>query len=485
MNKFFHSEFKLKLKKERKYVIVIGDIMLDQYISGQIDRISPEAPVPVLKIKSIDSRLGGAANVAHNLVNLGVKTKLIASIANDLNGQKLLKLLKEKKINTNLIFKKSDQTTAKIRSISSNQQLLRQDYDCNTIHLSKMDEQKILAAIDKNTSIVLLSDYAKNFLTYSLTQKIIKKSHSMNIKVITDPKGNDISKYKNSFAVTPNLKEALILSGSSGAEEELDKKIFKLSKQNKIENIVVTEGSNGISLYSKKNKKKYPANSPKQVFDVSGAGDTVIASLTAGIYAGLDIDTSIQLANISASIVIERIGTQAINQNDLESFFLQHQQQNELNKIISLSEVKDLTTSLKSKGKKIGFTNGCFDILHSGHVSYLKEAKKNLDFLILGLNTDKSVKRIKGNLRPIVDEVNRAKVLSGLTSVDAIILFDESTPIKLIKLVKPDYLIKGNDYKIDEVVGHKELKKWGGEVILIDLIPEQSSSKIISKINKK
>ena len=220
------------------------------------------------------------------------------------------------------------------------------------------------------------------------------------------------------------------------------------------------------------------------MFDVSGAGDTVIATIAAALHAGLDMETSIQLANLTAGIVIQKIGTEAINLNDLESYIFEKDLNGNHEKIFSAEKIIEVVKVLKKNHKSIGFTNGCFDILHSGHVTYLAEAKKQVDFLILALNTDRSIKKIKGPLRPIVDEQNRAKVLAGLSSIDAVVFFDENTPIKLIQLIQPDLLIKGNDYKVSEVVGHKEIKKWRGEVRLIELIPGQSSSNIIKKINQ-
>jgi D-beta-D-heptose 7-phosphate kinase/D-beta-D-heptose 1-phosphate adenosyltransferase len=247
--------------------------------------------------------------------------------------------------------------------------------------------------------------------------------------------------------------------------------------------IIETNGENGINLYSDECHKKFPAVSPKQVFDVSGAGDSVISSIAVSLHAGFNIESSLTLANIAAGTVISKIGTEPVSLEDLKDFFVTKDTNLASNKIFKLDEMKSKAVQLKKQGKTIGFTNGCFDILHSGHVSYLNEAKKNVDFLILGLNTDSSIKKIKGSSRPIVDQQNRAQVLSGLSSVDAIVFFNENTPIKLIKTIQPHFLIKGNDYKVKEVVGHKEVKKWAGEVMLIDLIPGQSSTNIIKKIN--
>ena len=482
MNKLIFNDLLTRIKQNKKNILVIGDAMLDQYFFGSIDRISPEAPVPVFSVKEIENKLGGAANVVNNIINFGVKTTLISSVAKDKSGEILLELLKQKKIISNIIFKKNDVTTTKIRSVVGSQQLLRQDFDAKLISLTKLEESKVINKINKNISVIILSDYGKGFLSLALCQKIISKANKENIPVLVDPKGNDISKYKNAFAVTPNKKEALSFTNmEDGVPHE--KTLNKLRKENKIKNIIETNGENGINLYSDECHKKFPAVSPKQVFDVSGAGDSVISSIAASLHAGFNIESSLTLANIAAGTVISKIGTEPVSLDDLKDFFVTKDGNYASNKIFMLDEMKSKAVQLKKQGKTIGFTNGCFDILHSGHVSYLNEAKKNVDFLILGLNTDRSIKKIKGSSRPIVDQKNRAQVLSGLSSVDAIVFFNENTPIKLIKTIQPHFLIKGNDYKVEEVVGHKEVKKWAGRVMLIDLIPGQSSTNIIKKIN--
>jgi len=484
MNNSFYKELFLKLKSSKKEILVIGDLMLDRYLHGNITRISPEAPVPIIKIDHEENKLGGSGNVANNISNYGIRARLISSIGNDNNGKILISLLKEKKISTTLIFKKNDQTTTKIRSIASNQQLIRQDYDCQNIALSDNDINKIMNSISEKISVIVLSDYAKGFLTNQLCKKIIQRAEKFNIPVIVDPKGNDVKKYEGSYAITPNKKEAIELSMSENIKCDLEANLKIILKKYHIKNIIMTDGKNGIQQFSKNQFKHYPANSPKQVFDVSGAGDTVIGTIAAVLHAGYDLESSIKLANIAASMVIQKVGTEAIQLEELESYFTKNIGANN-EKIMKIGDLKFLTDKLKKENKIIGFTNGCFDILHSGHVSYLEEAKKKVDFLILGLNTDYSIKRIKGDDRPVVDELNRAKVLSGLSSIDAIIFFDEKTPLKLITSIKPDALIKGSDYKINEVIGSKEMNQWGGKVFLIDLIPGQSSSKIIKKINKK
>ena len=374
MNKLIFNDFLTRIKHNKKNILVIGDAMLDQYYFGSIDRISPEAPVPIFSVKDIENKLGGAGNVVNNIINFGVKTSLVSSLAKDKSGEILLELLKQKKITSNIIFKKNELTTTKIRSVVGNQQLLRQDFDAKLISLTKLEESKIINKINKNISVIILSDYGKGFLSPALCQKIISKANKEKIPVLVDPKGNDISKYKNAFAVTPNKKEALSFTNmEDGIHHE--KTLNKIRKENNIKNIIETNGENGINLYSNECQKKFPAVSPKQVFDVSGAGDSVISSIAVSLHAGFNIESSLTLANIAAGTVISKIGTEPISLDDLKDFFINKDTGLATNKIFKLDEMKSKAVQLKKQGKTIGFTNGCFDILHSGHVSYLNAAK--------------------------------------------------------------------------------------------------------------
>lgn len=472
-----------KFNSKGKWALVIGDVMLDKYIFGEVNRISPEAPVPIVEKKSESFRMGGASNVAANLIGLGIKTVLSGVVGKDQNGETLKKLLKKNNINQQGLIKSSLSTTTKTRIIAGHQQIVRVDDEDINISISANHMKKILNLIIKKPSIVVLSDYAKGFLTENLTQKIIKQAKKLNIPILVDPKGNDIKKYVGATILTPNKREAFALTKLVTPDEDLlEKQLKKLCIKFDIGNIAMTQGDQGIKLVNSRKIDVIPATKLKKVFDVSGAGDTVIATLAAGLIGNLTIHKALELANIAAGVAIGKIGTVAIEGHEIINE-IDTEQTLQIHKIIAFNKLDDMLKNLRNKDLKIGFTNGCFDILHAGHVTYLEKAKSNIDFLILGLNSDSSVKKIKGAKRPIINQDDRARVLSSLEAVDAVVIFDEETPIKLIQKIKPNFLIKGSDYKLTEVVGYKEVTKWGGEVKLIELLEGKSSSNIIKDIN--
>ena len=472
-----------KFNSKGKWALVIGDVMLDKYIFGEVNRTSPEAPVPVVEKKSESFRMGGAANVAANLIGLGIKTILSGVIGDDQNGEALKRLIKKNNISQQGLIKSTLSTTTKTRIIAGHQQIVRVDDEDTNISLSANQIKKILNLIIKKPSIIVLSDYAKGFLTENLTQKIIKQAKKIDIPILVDPKGNDIKKYAGASILTPNKKEAFVLSNLVEPDEGLlEKQLKKICIKFDIENIAVTQGDQGIKLVSSRKIDVIPATKLKKVFDVSGAGDTVIATLAAGLIGKLTTHKSLELANIAAGVAIGKVGTVAIEGHEIINE-IDTEQTLQIHKIISFNKLDSLLKNLRAKNLKIGFTNGCFDILHAGHVTYLEQAKNNIDFLILGLNSDSSVKKIKGAKRPVINQEDRARVLSSLEAVDAVIIFDEETPIKLIQRIKPNFLIKGSDYKLTEVVGHKEVTKWGGKVKLVELLAGRSSSNIIKDID--
>ena len=472
-----------KFNSKGKWALVIGDVMLDKYIFGEVNRTSPEAPVPVVEKKSESFRMGGAANVAANLIGLGIKTILSGVIGDDQNGEALKRLIKKNNISQQGLIKSTLSTTTKTRIIAGHQQIVRVDDEDTNISLSANQIKKILNLIIKKPSIIILSDYAKGFLTENLTQKIIKQAKKNDIPILVDPKGNNIKKYAGASILTPNKKEAFVLSNLVEPDEGLlEKQLKKICIKFDIENIAVTQGDQGIKLVSSRKIDVIPATKLKKVFDVSGAGDTVIATLAAGLIGKLTTHKSLELANIAAGVAIGKVGTVAIEGHEIINE-IDTEQTLQIHKIISFNKLDGLIKNLRAKDLKIGFTNGCFDILHAGHVTYLEQAKNNIDFLILGLNSDSSVKKIKGAKRPIINQQDRARVLSSLEAVDAVIIFDEETPIKLIQRIKPNFLIKGSDYKLTEVVGHKEVTKWGGKVKLVELLAGRSSSNIIKDID--
>ena len=459
-------------------IVVFGDVMLDRYVSGSVDRVSPEAPVPVLKPIKEEIRLGGAANVALNLSSLGSKVSLIGISGKDSSSAQILKLLKENKIKSELV-KSSLPTITKLRLLSSKQQLLRVD---NEEEFTKDDWSSAKRRFDKSISLkgnnlLIISDYGKG--TLQDIPAIIRKAKKLKKTVLVDPKGDNFSKYKGADVITPNFSEFTGEVGPVKNEREITTKAKLLIKSLNLGALLVTRGSDGMTLFNKEKGKVVRSDFPtqaKEVFDVSGAGDTVIASLAAALSAGFDMSSAVKLANVAAGIVVGKSGTATASLSEVEPHFSGEEL------ISSLSEVKKRSSMLKQDRKRVVFTNGCFDILHAGHVHYLEEAKKLGDELVVGLNSDSSVKSLKGKGRPVNNLEQRAKVLSSLQCVDKVVSFSDETPLKLIKAIKPDFLVKGGDYKVKDVVGHKEIKSWGGVVKIIPLVPGLSTTKIIKKL---
>ena len=468
-----------------QHVLVIGDVMLDRYLVGEVGRISPEAPVPVVLIKSEEVRAGGAANVAANLALLGISTRLIGCVGVDAEAKTLSNLIKASGIKANLIASKLRPTIAKTRILGGHQQMLRLDQE-NSASFSSAENTSLLQMLKvelaEKPSVVILSDYAKGLLSETICQQIIAQCQAHKIPVLVDPKGCDYSKYKGATALTPNKKEAAEACRINSQDADLISKVTALKTKLGLSFMAVTRGEEGISLIEKNNAQHLPAAAQK-VFDVSGAGDTVIATLAAGLMHNLTPLQSLELANIAAGVVVGKVGTVPITQADLLDALTAKQGNEQAHKICNLVELKLKVQAWKQAKQKIVFTNGCFDLLHAGHVTYLEAAKKRGDKLILGLNTDRSVSAIKGPSRPVVHENDRARVLAALMSVDAVILFDEDTPLKLIKALKPDVIAKGSDYSANQVVGGKEVQSWGGEIALIALVEGRSTSNIIRKLN--
>ena len=459
------------------HVLVFGDILLDRYISGSVDRVSPEAPVPVLKPSGEEIRLGGAANVALNLSSLGSNATIIGVTGKDTSSTQVIDLLKKNNIKKAL--SKSDHPTiSKTRILASQQQLIRID---NEEEFSETDWQSSLSHYKKHISfkknkVLIISDYGKG--TLKNIPLIIREAKKTKKTILVDPKGDDFEKYKSADIITPNLYEFERVVGKISSESEITKKGKGLIKSLRLNSLLITRGSDGMTLLDKRNGKVVREDFPteaRDVFDVSGAGDTVIASIAAGLAGGFSLSESIRLANIAAGIVVGKSGTATVNQAELVPYLGLSES------YVSSSEIKVYSQDLHERNKKIVFTNGCFDILHAGHVEYLSAAKEMGDKLIVAINTDRSVRKLKGSSRPINTLAHRAKVLASLQCVDKVVFFDEETPINLIKTIKPDVLVKGGDYKIKDIVGYKEVTKSGGSVVTIPLFEGLSTSKIIAK----
>jgi len=470
----------------KKLVLVIGDVMLDRYLIGNVNRISPEAPVPVVVLNQSEDRAGGAANVAANLSGLGLSTQIIGCIGDDDTGQTLKRIIADSGIDVkNIMTSNIRPTVSKTRVMSGNQQIVRIDDESAAAFTADENNQllnNVTQALNNKPSIVILSDYAKGLMSDATCKAIIAQCKQLGIPVIADPKGRDYSKYQGASALTPNKKETAEACGVAMHETEaLLQAAQQLKEKLGLDFIAVTRGEEGISFIDNQQIQHIPATA-KKVFDVSGAGDTVIATLAAGMVHGLNTHDALQLANIAAGIVVGKVGTVPVTQAELLRALVSEDGQSQADKICDQRQLLALVSHWKDAHQKIVFTNGCFDLLHAGHVTYLEAAKKTGDKLILGLNTDRSVSALKGPTRPVIHEQDRARVLAALASVDAVILFDEDTPLQLIDAIRPDVIVKGDDYTENQVVGSAEVKSWGGSVKLIPLVQGRSTSNIIKKL---
>lgn len=468
------------------WILVVGDLMLDRYLFGDVQRISPEAPVPVVLLKSQDERAGGAANVAANLAGLGIKTRIAGVIGQDAEAETLLGLMHDIGADTQHIHCSACRPTiTKTRILGGHQQMMRLDQE-DAAALSAEEQlalqTAIAAALTDRPAAIILSDYAKGVLSETLCQSIIVQATASGIPVLVDPKGRDYSKYQGATGLTPNKREtAEACHVAPHDDQALLAAAEQLRHTLKLDFLAVTRGEEGITVLDRQGSAHLAATA-RQVYDVSGAGDTVIATLTAGLAHGLPLHDAIELANIAAGIVVGKVGTVPINKAELEQELQSQQSAAQADKVCNLDSLLARVQNWRHQGERIVFTNGCFDLLHAGHVTYLEAARNTGDRLVLGLNTDRSVSALKGPSRPVIHEQDRARVLAALESVDAVILFDEDTPIDLINAIRPDVIAKGSDYTEDQVVGSAEVKSWGGKVALIDVVPGRSTSNIIRKL---
>jgi D-beta-D-heptose 7-phosphate kinase/D-beta-D-heptose 1-phosphate adenosyltransferase len=453
-------------------ILVIGDVILDEYMMGDVNRISPEAPVMVLNMEKKEYCLGGAANVANNIKSLGGECTLIGQAGNDDIRNELVKELADKKIHHYLVERDDYKTIKKTRIMAQHQQVIRVDWEerkeLDEEHVKKIMEYINKANNKKKFDLIAVSDYNKGMITPGLIQQIKK----LNLRIIADAKPVNISLFENVFAIIPNLKEGMEITGKAEVKE-----IGNLLRKNFNTNVILKLGEKGASLFEKDTMQEYYLpTTAKEVFDVSGAGDTFNAVLGLCIANNANLYEGVMIANQAAGIVVGKLGTATLTVDELKkSFNLQD------SKIKELAELKKIVNELKAKGKKIVFTNGCFDILHVGHLKLINKAKTFGDFLILGLNTDSSIRKIKGKGRPINSQDDRAEVLANIAGVDYIIMFNTLTPIPLIKELRPDVLVKGSDYKETEVEGWEIVKGYGGQVKLVEVIKGVSTTSILNR----
>ena len=471
----------IKLNKKPN-ILVIGDLMIDHYLWGSCDRISPEAPVQVVNVKKESSVLGGAGNVINNLVTLGSVVDVISVIGNDSVANELKSLLEKIDVPTsNLVVENNRKTSKKSRLIASQQQVLR--YDMESIDdINENSHKQIIQTLEKNIdkySSIILSDYGKGVLTTNLTKEIIKIANKNNIKVLVDPKGKDYSKYKGSYTLTPNKKEAMEATNIDIKDESsLIEALKSLKTQCDLEVSLITLSEQGIAIFD--DELTIKPTVAREVYDVTGAGDTVIASIAFALGNNLDIKDSIYFANLAAGVVVGKIGSATTTLDEIYEYEYSLHKSNSTSHIKTFDEIKTLASKLHNQGKKIVFTNGCFDILHVGHVKYLEVAKSYGDVLILGLNADSSVRKLKGPTRPINTQDDRAYILASLESVDYVVIFEEETPYELIKLIKPHVLVKGGDYEGKEVVG----QDIADELKLVQFVDGKSTTNTIKRIQE-
>ncbi len=473
---------------ERPKILVIGDLILDEYIWGGVSRISPEAPVPILETRSENLALGGAANVANNLVGLGCEVHLCGAIGQDEKGDKLLKTIHDRSIQTEGIFRFVHRpTTTKIRIIAHNQQILRVDKEDNR-PITEETEKKLIQYINQvipTMDGVICSDYHKGILTEKVIKAVMRKAQKSEKAVIVDPKSSDFSLYKGATVITPNLREvASSVPIKIKDQEDLGRAAEYLLNLTKAQAILITQGKDGMSLYKSKEKLISIPTVAKEVFDVTGAGDTVISVFSMAMFVGFDFQEAAWLSNMAASVVVGKVGTAVVTLEEINEF-LHEEMLRTSHTVLGLEELKKIISMAKSTDKKVVFTNGCFDLIHGGHIEFLQKAKSLGDILVVGLNTDQSVKKLKGEGRPIKNEKERANILSALKYIDYITLFNETTPEKLIREIRPDILVKGDDYKIDEVVGREIVEGYGAKVELIPIVKGHSTTGTLEQILEK
>jgi D-beta-D-heptose 7-phosphate kinase / D-beta-D-heptose 1-phosphate adenosyltransferase len=466
------------------HILVIGDVMLDRSIWGDVDRISPEAPVPVLRSVRTTSAPGGAANVAMNLVGLGVKVAQAGFWGNDVEMRELSALLAPAGVDLSGMTLSCHSTISKTRIVSRNQQLLRLDVESSDPHPPAEQQALLERSLElvRTTDAVILSDYAKGALSPELCQAVIVLARKRGIPVLVDPKGRDFRKYAGATTIVPNLQELGLVTGIATRNlAELLGAAQQLVSQLGIDYMTVTMSEKGIRILYPDSVFHSPTRA-REVFDVTGAGDTVIATLAASLAGGLDAETAVTLANIAAGIVVAKTGTAPISRHELVAEFTASTQMKGPDKILDLQHLLVRLAEWRANGDRIVFTNGCFDILHVGHITLLEQCREFGDKVVIGLNSDASVSGVKGPARPVVGEKERARVLAALGSTDAVIIFDEPTPFELIQFVRPDVLVKGGDYSTSTIVGADDVITWGGRVEIVPTVTGASTTNTIRKM---
>ncbi len=487
------------------HVLVVGDVMLDKYISGDVERISPEAPVPIVRALRHAEQPGGAGNVAMNLAALGSQVTLFGVVGDDADGRSLCAGLEAAGMVCALSLAEDQPTTSKTRILGGRQQMLRLDVEQQQPLAAEVGSELLSRVLARLTdrprvSAVILSDYAKGLLTSELCQAVIQEAGRQGVPVVVDPKGKDFSRYRGAAVLCPNISELALAVGIPPQEAEA---VLEAGETMigawQVAAIAVTRSERGITLLDGQTRIHAPAV-VRQVFDVSGAGDTVTAILALCRASGIDPEQAIRLANLAAGLVVAKTGTapvgrgellQAVHERQAAKAEVAESNRSALGharpvsgcqKILSMEAMRGRVERWRMAGERIVFTNGCFDLLHAGHVALIQEARKVGDRLIVGLNSDASVEALKGPLRPVTGQGDRATMLAALEGVDGVVIFDEETPLRTILALRPDVLVKGSDYVADEIVGASEVKAWGGTVLLVPMAGGWTTTRLIAKV---
>lgn len=470
-------------------VLCAGDVMLDRFVAGTVDRISPEAPIPVLRVTRETAMLGGAGNVVRNLVGLGARTLFLSVVGDDATGHAVAGMLGELAGVTPILEVEPGRATAiKTRYVAGGQQLLRADRE-TVANIAPAREAALAEAAARaleagDIGAVVLSDYGKGVLTDALTTRLIELARAHGVPVVVDPKGADYGRYRGAGLVTPNRKElheATALPTATDAEVEAAARA--VVERCGIAGVLATRSQDGMTLLDGDGSVLHLPAEAREVFDVSGAGDTVVATLAAALAAGLPAPEASALANVAAGIVVAKVGTAAVHAVELENALRHQDLEDAETKILPLERAAERAEGWRRRGLTVGFTNGCFDLLHPGHLSLLRQARAACDRLIVGVNSDASVQRLKGPTRPVQSEAARSAVLASLGMVDGVVIFSEDTPLRLIETLRPDVLVKGADYTVETVVGADRVLGWGGKVVLATLEPGQSTTNTIRRMS--
>jgi D-beta-D-heptose 7-phosphate kinase/D-beta-D-heptose 1-phosphate adenosyltransferase len=464
-------------------ILIVGDLMLDRYVSGEVTRISPEAPIPVLRATSSEEKLGGAGNVAFNLRSMGAQVELVGVVGDDGWGRRLREILEDSGISTDgLVVDGERPTSLKTRMVSGVQQMLRVDWE-DARALSGAARVELLErarARVASVGAVVLSDYGKGVLTDDVLRSVIDAARAAGLPVLVDPKGADFTRYRGATLITPNRKEAELALGRKLPDlARVEEGAGELIELAELEAAVVTLGAEGIYFRTRDGRSGREATRARAVFDVTGAGDTVIAQLALFLADGFDLAVAVALANQAAGVVVARLGTNGVTRKELRAKL--RESAPHTGKVLVGDDLEDLLAAWRSEQKCVVFTNGCFDILHTGHVGYLRFARSQGDVLLVGVNDDASVRRLKGPERPLNCLADRMEVLAAMEMVDAVVAFAEDTPAAIVERVSPDVLVKGEDWAEKGVVGREWVEKHGGRVVLAPLVQGRSTTNLLER----